>query len=138
MKPLAWDKLLQSQGFGSRKQCQRLLAEGRVSVGGQVVEDGRAAIDPTGLEFSVDGASWQFRTQVYLALNKPAGIECSRKPSHHPGVLTLFPDNFRERDVQPVGRLIQQTKRAIVSLHQLQGCVENFAQSVVQMQARAD
>jgi 16S rRNA pseudouridine516 synthase len=42
-------------------------------------------------------------------LHKPANYECSRKPSHHPGVLSLLPDQFRLRDVQPVGRLDHDT-----------------------------
>ena len=32
--------------------------------------------------------------RLYLALYKPANYECSRKPSHHPGVLTLLPEQF--------------------------------------------
>ncbi|MFX6040690.1 pseudouridine synthase, partial [Acinetobacter baumannii] len=32
-----------------------------------------------------------------------------RKPSHHPGVLTLLPEQFTWRDVQPVGRLDHDT-----------------------------
>jgi 16S rRNA pseudouridine516 synthase len=46
---------------------------------------------------------------VYIALNKPANYECSRKPSHHPGVLSLLPEQFTLRDVQPVGRLDHDT-----------------------------
>jgi 16S rRNA pseudouridine516 synthase len=40
-----------------------------------------------------------------VALNKPAGYECSQKPSHHPSVLSLLPPPLRARGVQPVGRL---------------------------------
>ena len=42
-------------------------------------------------------------------LNKPANFECSRKPSHHPGVLTLLPEQFTWRELQPVGRLDHDT-----------------------------
>jgi 16S rRNA pseudouridine516 synthase len=42
-------------------------------------------------------------------LNKPSGYECSRKPLHHPSVLTLLPVQLRERDVQPIGRLDEDT-----------------------------
>jgi 16S rRNA pseudouridine516 synthase len=42
-------------------------------------------------------------------LYKPSNFECSRKPSHHPGVLTLLPEQFTWRDVQPVGRLDHDT-----------------------------
>ncbi len=42
-------------------------------------------------------------------LHKPAGYECSRKPQHHLGVLELIPPQLRERGVQPIGRLDEDT-----------------------------
>ena len=71
--------------------------------------DYRAAFETTGLEFTVFGEPWTYREHVYIALNKPANFECSRKPSHHPGVLTLLPEQFTWREVQPVGRLDHDT-----------------------------
>ncbi|RZI42723.1 16S rRNA pseudouridine(516) synthase [Herbaspirillum sp. HC18] len=103
------DRILQSQGFGSRKWCRELISDGEVSVGGEVVSDYRAAYDPAGLTFTVFGETWEYREKVYIVLNKPPGYECSRKPSHHPGVLTLLPEQFTWRDVQPVGRLDHDT-----------------------------
>lgn len=106
---LSLDKVLQSQGFGSRKQCRALVEAGCVLVNGEPVLDFAAAFDTAGLEFSVHGQSWLYREKLYLALNKPADIECSRKPSHHASVLSLFPEQFAERDLQPVGRLDHDT-----------------------------
>lgn len=106
---MAWDKLLQSQGFGTRKGCQQLIEAGRLSVAGSEMSDSRGSTETEDLVFTVDGVEWRYRTHVYIALNKPANFECSRKPSHHPGVLSLMPDNFRQRDVQPVGRLDHDT-----------------------------
>ena len=50
-----------------------------------------------------------FHAHLYIALYKPPGYECSRKPSHHPGVLSLLPEQFAWRDTQPVGRLDHDT-----------------------------
>ena len=69
---------------------------------------------PEGLSFSVMGEQWTYWQFVYLALNKPPHFECSRKPSHHPGVLTLLPEQFRWRDLQPVGRLDHDTTRLLL------------------------
>ncbi len=44
-----------------------------------------------------------------MVLNKPAGYECSRQPQHHRSVLELLPLPLRERGVQPVGRLDEDT-----------------------------
>ena len=109
MKKTTLDRILQSQGFGSRRECRHLIREGRVSIAGQAVTEFREDIDPRGLVFEVEGEAWTFREKVYLALNKPRGYECSRRPSHHPGVLELLPAPYRVRDVQPVGRLDHDT-----------------------------
>ena len=103
------DKLLQAQGFGTRKYCRELIEAGAVAIGGEIADDWRREVAPEGLEFSVDGTPWRYRKQVYIALYKPAGVECSRRPTHHRGVLALLPDNFTLRDVQPVGRLDHDT-----------------------------
>ena len=106
--------MLQSQGFGTRRWCAELIDEGEVSIAGIVATNKRAAIDTTALSFTVYGESWDYRKYVYIALNKPTNFECSRKPSHHPGVLTLLPEQFSRRDVQPVGRLDHDTTGMIL------------------------
>ena len=109
MSKLTLDLILKSQGFGTRKWCRQLIDEGEVSIAGETVADPRAAFETTGLAFTLFGEEWIYREHVYIALNKPANFECSRKPSHHPGVLTLLPEQFAWRDVQPVGRLDHDT-----------------------------
>jgi len=109
MKALPLDKILQSQGFGTRKGCRRLIADGAVRVGGTVVTAYDSTFVPEGLEFTVHDEPWAYHEKLYLALNKPPGYECSRRPGHHPAVLTLLPEQFAWRDVQPVGRLDHDT-----------------------------
>lgn len=103
------DRILQSQGFGTRKWCAELIADGEVSINGEVITDHRIAFESGGLQFTLFGETWTYREHLYIALNKPADYECSRKPSHHPGVLSLLPEPFARRDVQPVGRLDHDT-----------------------------
>jgi len=109
MRPLTLDRILQSQGFGSRNYCRQLVADGNVTVDGNVSTDIRIGHSPENFWFSVFGEKWLYRERVYLAIHKPENIECSRKPSHHPGVLSLLPEQFTWRDVQPVGRLDHDT-----------------------------
>ena len=109
MKKLSLDRILQSQGFGTRNGCRQLILQGDVTVEGRTVTQCDEPFDPEGLSFSVMGEHWTCSPFVYLALNKPPHFECSRKPSHHPGVLTLLPEQFRWREVQPVGRLDHDT-----------------------------
>jgi len=103
------DRILQSQGFGTRKYCRELVEYGDVSINGEVVTDPRNTFETDGLQFAVFDETHHYHEHVYIALNKPADYECSRKPSHHPGVLSLLPEQFSLRDVQPVGRLDHDT-----------------------------
>jgi 16S rRNA pseudouridine516 synthase len=109
MSKLSLDRILQSQGFGTRKYCRALIEDGEIAIGGEPHTNYKTTLDTDGLVLTVFGDEWQVRERVYIALHKPASFECSRKPSHHPGVLTLLPEQFTWRDVQPVGRLDHDT-----------------------------
>jgi 16S rRNA pseudouridine516 synthase len=109
MSKLPLDRLLQSQGFGTRKWCRELISDDQVKINDVIVNDVQASIDTKRLIFSVFGESHLYRKNLYIALNKPTDYECSRKPSHHRGVLSLLPEQFDRRDLQPVGRLDSDT-----------------------------
>jgi 16S rRNA pseudouridine516 synthase len=103
-------QLLFSQGFGTRHECAGLIAQGRVQVGGAVLRDPSAEVElGPALRFCVDGTEWPYHEHALLMLHKPAGVECSRRPRDHPGVLSLLPPPLRRRGVQPVGRLDADT-----------------------------
>jgi len=102
-------QVLFSQGFGTRRECEALIAAGLVSVGGVVCENPWQAFDPVGLVFGVQGVPWPFHERALVMLHKPAGYECSQKPKHHASVLSLLPAPLRRRGLQPVGRLDEDT-----------------------------
>jgi 16S rRNA pseudouridine516 synthase len=107
-------QILFSQGFGARRECEGLILAGEVRVHGQVVDDPSAEFDPHGLVFEVEGKPWVYHEKALVLLHKPAGYECSQKPSAWPSVLTLLPPPLRRRGVQPVGRLDQDTTGALL------------------------
>lgn len=117
--------ILYSQGFGTRRVCAGLVQQGWVAVcepldGGaakyEVCLDASADFDPDSLQLRVQGAEWPYMAKAYVLLNKPAGTECSHKPSMYPSIYTLLPPPLRQRPtkgavqgVQAVGRLDQDT-----------------------------
>lgn len=103
------EKILQSQGFGSRKYCQQLIKKGAVSIEDQVIDDLKFKITEQHLNFKVDGKAYRYREHVYLALNKPKNYECSHQATHHFSVFDLVDDLLLNRGVQCVGRLDQDT-----------------------------
>ena len=103
------ERILQKHGFGTRKSCRTLIRRENVAVNGQICDDPFAEFDTNGLVFTIDGVDWPYAEFACVMLHKPAGYECSRKPRHHPNVLSLLPMQLRERDVQPIGRLDEDT-----------------------------
>lgn len=103
------EKMLQSQGFGSRKHCQQLIKNGAIAIQGEVITNPKHKLDLNGLSFSVYGETFDYREKVYIALNKPQGYECSHQATHHFSVFDLFDDVLMNRGLQCVGRLDQDT-----------------------------
>jgi len=102
-------QILFSQGFGTRRHCAALIADGQIQISGVSHDDPQARLDTDGLVFSVQGQPWPFHARAVVMLHKTAGTECSTKPRHHPSVLALLPAPLRERGVQSVGRLDADT-----------------------------
>ena len=103
------DRLLQTQGFGTRSNCRSLIREGRVRVNDKICTDIESDVLCESLIFSVDDIQWQYRHRVYLMLHKPTLYECSHRPSHYPSVYSLLPAPLIARGVQAVGRLDADT-----------------------------
>lgn len=101
-------KLLAAAGIGSRRECEQLIADGRVTVNGRVVTLGERAA-PDSDVVAVDGERVNVDPdQVYIALNKPRGVvTTAADPQGRPTVLDLV--NLPQR-LFPVGRLDQDTE----------------------------
>lgn len=109
-------EILYRQGFGARRACLGLIQHGLVTVEGRPCDDPYAEFEPEGLHFTVEGQPWTWHAKAYLMLHKPAGYECSQKPSAWPSIYTLLPAPLRQRPVkggtpgvQAIGRLDQDT-----------------------------
>ena len=109
MKKIPLERILHSQGFGSRKECRALILNGRITIDDETVEDPLLEIDPGGFVFRFDGELWIYQAKAYLMLNKPAGYECSHQPKHHASVYALLPPPLNGRQVQSLGRLDEDT-----------------------------
>lgn len=103
------EKMLQSQGFGTRKNCQQLIQNAAIKIQDDIITDPKFRLDLQDLEFEVYGNTFQYREKVYIALNKPQNYECSHQATHHFSVFDLFDDVLKNRGLQCVGRLDQDT-----------------------------
>jgi 16S rRNA pseudouridine516 synthase len=100
-------RLLQQQGFGSRKECRKLIEYGLVELNGDTEYDWRRDIAPADIHaLQVDGEPWTLLPEpFYLLLHKPSGYETSHKPIHNPSVYRLLPQQMVNLGVSAVGRL---------------------------------
>ena len=101
-------KVLARIGFGSRRVCEDLIAEGRVTVNGRVAVLGRR-VDVSVDAVEVDGARITVEEGlVHYLLNKPRGVvSTASDPQGRPTVVSLVPAEPR---VHPVGRLDADTE----------------------------
>lgn len=102
-EPERLQKALARAGLGSRRACEDLIREGRVTVNGKVATLGNR-VDPSTDRVEVDGAQVPLDPGLrYYALNKPRGVvTTARDPQRRRDVSSYYPAGPR---VFPVGRL---------------------------------
>jgi 23S rRNA pseudouridine2605 synthase len=107
-EPQRLQKVLAAAGVASRRASEELIAAGRVTVNGEVVELG-AKCDPTTDLVELDGERINVDPdRVYVLLNKPRGVVTTADDPHgRQTVLDLV--NLPQR-LYPVGRLDQDTE----------------------------
>lgn len=104
-------KYLAHAGVASRRASERLIADGRVKVDGQVVTDPAADVDD-GNDVEVEGERVAAEAREVHLLNKPRGVVSTARDTHgRPTVVSLVPSGKR---LYPVGRLDAETTGLIL------------------------
>ena len=105
-------KVLARIGYGSRRTCEELIDDGRVTVNGDIAVLGRR-VDCSVDQVEVDGVPVGIVPDtVHYLVNKPTGVVCTASDTHgRPTVVDLVPVEPR---VFPVGRLDMDTSGLII------------------------
>ena len=104
-------KFLAHAGVASRRAAEGLIAEGRVSVAGEVVTDPARDVDESS-RVTVDGRAVGPEPREVHALNKPRGVVSTARDTHgRPTVVELVRS---QRRLYPVGRLDADTTGLIL------------------------
>ena len=104
------DKFLCDSGVGTRSQVKLILKAGRVTVDGAVERDNSRKVDPQKQNICLDGerlGGWQ---RLVVMLNKPAGFVTATEDPVERTVMELLPQELKNKDLKPVGRLDKQTE----------------------------
>ena len=113
MEEVRLQKFLANAGVASRRKCEELIVEGKVSVNGNVVQELGNKINPDVDKVTYCGKEvTNNEKKVYILLNKPIGYVTTAKDQfNRDSVLDLVKTNKR---LVPVGRLDMYTSGALI------------------------
>lgn len=106
------NKYLSEVGYCSRREADRLLAEGRITINGAVPEMGTKVSEAD--EIFVDGKSIKKTEEkpVYIVLNKPVGIVCTTDTKRERDNIVDFINHPKR--IFPIGRLDKPSEGLIL------------------------
>jgi pseudouridine synthase len=105
-------KFLADAGVASRRRGEEMIREGRVQVNGEVITALGTRVDADHDRVEVDGKPLRVRRKIYVALNKPPALVCSRDDEHdRPTIYQLLPREWAH--LHSVGRLDYQSEGLI-------------------------
>ncbi|QDH69558.1 pseudouridine synthase [Lysobacter alkalisoli] len=110
------NKFISDTGFCSRREADRLISAGRITVNGirarigsEVGEDDRVQVD--GDDLRVRSVAKGRRQHVYIALNKPAGVTCTTESGVKGNIVDFIGHQQR---IFPIGRLDKDSEGLIL------------------------
>jgi len=110
------NKHISDTGFCSRREADRLIGEGRVTVNGLRARIGAEVGE--GDEVRIDGQTLRARSaakgqrrHVYIALNKPIGITCTTETAVKDNIVDFI---GHEQRIFPIGRLDKDSEGLIL------------------------
>ena len=104
--PQRLNKYLSDAGVCSRRQADRYVEEGRITVDGKTAELGQRVLPEQ--QICVDGKPIRIsRKRVLLAVNKPRGIVCTTQKKEKDNIVDFI--HYPER-IYPVGRLDKESE----------------------------
>ncbi len=112
--PERLDKILVSQNLGSRKEVSKMIRGGAVAVNGLTVADGAYKLEPDTDTVTVNGEKLLYRKNLYLMMNKPAGVLSATEDGRALTVLDILPQPLRRRGLFPAGRLDKDTTGLLI------------------------
>lgn len=114
MEPIRLQKFLADSGIASRRKCEELIVQGKISVNGKIITELGTKVNPEIDKIVYDGKQIENKIEqfVYILLNKPIGVVTTVKDQfHRQSVLDIVKIPQR---VVPVGRLDMYTSGALI------------------------
>ena len=102
------DKMIGNTGLDTRKNIKKNAKKGALVINGEIVKDSSVKVDPLVDEVFYMGHFVEYIENIYLILNKPAGVlSATQDPSKT--VIDLLDDFYLNYDLSIAGRLDKDT-----------------------------
>ncbi len=108
------DKILVSQNIGSRREVQKLIRSGKVTVNGELCTKPETKLDAENDSISVNGQALGYSEHLYIMMNKPAGVLSASTDKHERTVIDLLPNEYKRKGLFPAGRLDKDTEGLLI------------------------
>ena len=108
------DKILVSQGIGSRKEVRELIKNGEVCVNGEIIRKADFKADAENSSITVKGQAVNYSKHIYIMLNKPSGVVSATNDNHDKTVIDILPEEYKRKGLFPAGRLDKDTEGLLI------------------------
>jgi 23S rRNA pseudouridine2605 synthase len=106
-------RFLAACGLGSRRACEQLIVDGRVTVDGETISELGATVNPSTQKIAFDGERLKMERKRYYVLNKPPGFLCTNlDPDGRRRAIDLLPNDGPR--LFTVGRLDENSTGVLV------------------------
>lgn len=107
------DKFISQAGFGSRKDAKAILKSGAVAINGEIITRPEHKIDEGAIVY-VGNEKIEQTTEIYIMLNKPAGVISASFDEELPTVIDILPESYHWHGLFSVSALQENTTGLLI------------------------
>ena len=107
-------RIISRAGLASRREAEKLIEEGRVSLNGKIVLEQGLKANPAQDEVSVDGQPVHFPSYKYYIFNKPEGLRTTKPAKPQEIASTIWSLLPNDASLNCAGRLDKQSEGALL------------------------
>jgi len=108
------DKLIATSSKYTRSETRKMIQAGRVTVDGEIVKKIDSKVEPTNCNIEIDNLSFCSKSNIYIMMNKPAGVISASMDLSVPTVIDLLPETLKRKNIFPAGRLDKDTEGLLI------------------------